>query len=140
MVGLRAAILLGAALLPGCALVDQTTFNPEAGKRPVIPSAPAPVAARPPEPGPPPLLTISLPQAGDVRAELARAVAAARARKPDVVFDVVETTGAEPLATVGREAAAVARLIVAQGVPASRVRLIARPAPEAGREVRVYVH
>jgi hypothetical protein len=126
-------------LLPGCKLVDQTTFNPQAGKRPVI--APPP----PPPPGPPApdanaLLTVHFPLVGDPAADVAKAVAAARARKPDVDFDVVEVSAATPPADVGKDAAEVARMITAQGVPASRIKLAARPSPGAGREVRVYVH
>ena len=65
------------------------------------------------------------------------AVAAARARKRDVVFDVVEIT---PGTAAGSEAAEIAQIIVAQGVPAARVNLSARPVPDVAREVRVFVH
>ena len=130
--------LLALLLLPGCTLIDQTTFNPEAGKRPDIPRPP-PVAAAP-APDPAALMTIRFPQASDLRADVARAVAAARARKPDVAFDVAELTASGPESKIGADAAEVARLIIAQGIPASRVRLMVRPMPGAGREVRVYVH
>jgi len=135
----RRAILLGAALLPGCTLVDQTTFNPNAGKRPEIPRPPAPPPA-PPPPDPAALVTIRLPYSGDLRANIATAVAAARARKRDVAFDVVEVTSAGPDANPGADAAEVARIITAQGVPASRVRLMLRPTAGQNREVRVYAH
>jgi hypothetical protein len=135
----RRAILLTAALLPGCTLVDQTTFNPNAGKRPDIPRPPPPPPV-PPPPDPAALVTIRLPYAGDLRGTIASAVAAARARKRDVAFDVVEVTNAPPDANPGAEAAEVARIITAQGVPASRVRLMVRPTPEPRREVRVYAH
>ncbi len=115
----RRALLLIAGALPGCTLIDQRTFNPDAGKRPEMPKAPTPQAPAPPEPGPPPLLTIRLPTTADLRADIAKAVADARQRKPTVVFDVVEVSG-EASATVGAEAEEVARLITAQGVPASR--------------------
>ncbi len=134
----RRAILLVSAGLSGCTLVDQRTFNTDAGRPPVHPRPPAPPAPlAPPEPGAPPLLSIRLPAPGDLRATIARSVAAARARKPDVTFDVVEIT---PGVSAGAEAAEIATLIVAQGVPPARVRLSARPIPDVAREVRVFVH
>lgn len=134
----RRAILLALAGLSGCTLVDQRTFNSDAGRPPVRPKPPAPPAPlAPPEPGPPPLLSIRLPAPADLPATIARSVAAARARKRDVVFNVVEFT---PGTSAGREAAEIAELIVAQGVPAARVHLSARPIPDISREVRVFVH
>lgn len=134
----RRAILLALAALSGCTLVDQRTFNPDAGRPPVRPKPPAPPAPlAPPEPGPPPLLSIRLPAPADLPATIARSVAAARARKRDVVFDVVEFT---PGTSAGHEAAEIANLIVAQGIPPARVRLSARPVPDIAREVRVFVH
>ena len=133
----RRAVLLALAGLSGCTLVDQRTFNADAGRppdRPKPPPPPAPLA--PAEPGPPPLLSIRLPAPADLRATIARSVAAARARKRDVVFDVVEFT---PGTSAGREAAEIADIIVAQGVPTARVRLSARPVPDIAREVRVFV-
>ncbi|GAC1347553.1 MAG: hypothetical protein NVSMB18_32830 [Acetobacteraceae bacterium] len=130
-------LLLVLATLPGCSLVDQTTFNPEAGKRPAAAvAAAAPAAA--PAPDPRALLTIGLPITADIRPDLAKAVAAARARKPDVAFDVVEIVGL-PDATLGADAATVARMIEAQGIPAARVQLAARPDPAATHQIRVYV-
>lgn len=134
----RRALLLGAGLLSGCTLIDQRTFDPDAGKRPDVPKLPAPPAALPPEAGPPPLLIIRLPTSGDLRGGIAKAVAAARQRKPSVVFDVVEITG-DGGADVGAEAAEVAQIIIAQGVPAARVHLAARPVPNGPHEVRVFV-
>lgn len=134
----RRAVLLMLAGLSGCTLVDQRTFNPDAGRPPIHPKPPAaPAPLAPPEPGPPPLLSIRLPASADLRATIARSVAAARARKRDVVFDVVEIT---PGTSAGREAAEIADLIVGQGVPAARVKLSARPIPDVAREVRVFVH
>lgn len=93
-------------------------------------------------PGPPALLTLRMP--GDHNAAIRQAVASARARKPDVVFDVMASVPLESVPTVEEAAAAdaatIARAIVAAGVPQSRVRLTARP--EAGaepRDIRVYV-
>ena len=73
---------------------------------------------------------------------LRKAVADAKARKPTVVFDVVEMQPPDLAvdAPMGIEAAAVARMIVAQGVLPGRVRLVARPdAAAVAREVRDYV-
>ena len=125
------------AALPGCTLVDQNTFNPSAGAVPVIPLAP--VVAAPLPSGPPSLLTVQPGQ--PIQDAVRRAVAAARSRKGDVMFDVVAMVPADDQAAVSSaEAGAVARAITAQGVPSSRVRLFARPeAGLAGREVRVYV-
>ncbi len=135
------------AALPGCTLIDQNTFNPAASAVPIIPAAPA-VAVVPAPPGPPPLLTL---QPGQPAQDAVRqAVAAARRRKPDVVFDVVAMVPAgtaadgavaeNQAASSSAEAGAVAHAITAQGVPPGRVRLFARPeAGLTGREVRVYV-
>ena len=147
---MRGALLVLATLaggaLPGCTLIDQTTFNPAAGKAPVIPAAPVAASVAAPQ-GPPPLLTLRPGQ--PVQDAVRQAVTAARRRKPDVVFDVVAMlpggagTGAEPddgTASSSAEAGTVARAIAAEGVLPTRVRLFARP--EAGlteREVRVYV-
>lgn len=134
MIGRRTLLLVSGALA-GCSLVDQRTFNPQAGVRPNFAPPPVPVAAAP-ESGPPPLFTVRLPIEGDLRADIARPVRAARARKAGVVFDVVELT---PDNAAGGEAELVARAIIAQGVPPAQVRLAARPVPGGAREVRVYV-
>ena len=134
----RRAAILGLAGLSSCTLIDQRTFNPAAGQPPVHATAPAPpLPLAPPEPGAPPLLSIRLPGPSDLRSTVAKAVAAARARKRDVVFDVVEITSGT---VAGAEAAEIARLVTAQGVPASRVNLSARPIPNVAHEVRVFVH
>ncbi len=134
----RRAAMLALAGLSGCTLVDQRTFNPEAGMPPARPTAPPPpLPSAPPEPGAPPLLSIRLPGPPDLRTTVARAVAAARKRKRDVAFDVVEIT---PGPSVGSEAAEIAKMIAAQGVPASRINVSARPVPNVAREVRVFVH
>ena len=133
----RAAALAGLAGLAGCSLIDQRTFNPQAGMRPTFPSPAVPVAVAP-EPGPRPLLTVRPPvDPAQLRADLAKAVGAARRVKPGVIFDVVELTpqSVDP----GADAASVAQLIVAQGVPQSRVHLAARPITAGSPEVRVYV-
>ena len=129
-------------LLPGCTLIDQNTFNPNAGAVPVIPPAPVAAVVPPPPPGPPPLIALRMVQAGAYQAKLREAVALAHARKPTVEFDVTEIVppSAEAAPGLGRDAATIARDIEGLGVPSSRVHLLARPeAGAAGREVRVYV-
>jgi len=138
------AVLAGGAL-PGCTLIDQNTFNPNARAVPVIPAAPVAAAVAVPS-GPQPLLTLRPGQ--PVQDAVRQAVVAARRRKPDVVFDVVAMlpggagtdAGLEDPTSSSAEAGTVARAIAAQGVPPGRVRLFARPeAGLAGQEVRVYV-
>lgn len=106
---------------------------------PAAPPTPVPAAAFP---GPPPLLILPAGQPGKdaVRA----VVAAARARKPGVEFDVVAILPGTPTDEAARSAtlgaAEVARQIVAQGVPQSRVRVLARPEPAATvGDIRIYV-
>lgn len=133
---LSAALLL--VLSGGCTLIDQRTFNPDAGK-------PPPVAAAPPTPAapaaPPALLTVRFDRPAALEAPVRQAVALARARKPDAAFDVVSVVpDAGAVGVGGDEAARVARLITAQGVPAARVNLQVRLDPAAGaRDVRVFV-
>lgn len=132
--------------MPGCTLIDQNTFNPAASARPIVPRPPIAAAVAAP-PGPPPLLTLRPGQ--PLQDAVRQAVAAARRRKPDVVFDVVamlpddagmEAGPGNQTASSSAEAGTVARAITAQGVPPGRVRLFARPAAGlSGREVRVYV-
>jgi hypothetical protein len=80
---------------------------------------------------------------------LRAAVAAAQARKPDVVFEVASTapaTGpADAQIAAARDGAAaaaeVARAIAGLGVPNRRISLAARTDPDAkAPEIRVYVH
>ena len=137
------SVLGVAGWLAGCTLVDQNTFHPGAGAAPVIPPAPVKVVA-PVTPGPQPFLVIA-PNAkpADYAAVVRKAVDSARARKPDVVFDVVEMEKPDAAAdtVLGEAAVQVAEAIVRQGVPPARVRLDARPDGTAiPREVRVFVH
>lgn len=136
------------ALLGGCALIDQTTFNPDAGKPPVVAMRPPPAPVLPAPSGPPALLTVRLGNEAPFADELRDAVAAARARKRDVAFDVVAVApvGGSPAEQAaraeagGEEAARVAEVIVSEGIPSSRVRLGSRTEPSVlAREVRVYV-
>lgn len=133
----RTGLLVGLLLTCGCSLVDQTTFNPRAADAPAIP---VPAKAVPPPGGPPALVVIENPAARAYGESLARAVAAARARKADVVFDVVEIEPPDTAVPASEAAVEVARGIIAAGVRPDRVRLVARP--EGGRppgEIRVYV-
>lgn len=132
-------LALAGLVLPGCTLIDQNTFNPAVSAVPVVARAPA---VPPASTAVPPLLTLRPGEAaqGVVR----QAVAAARSRKADVVFDVVamvpESADDDQVTRASVEAGTVARLVRAQGVTPDRVRLLARPeAGLAGREVRVYV-
>jgi len=144
---LRAALLV--LLLGGCALVDQRTFDPQAGAPPVVPKPP--VAAAQPDRalgGMAPFVTIRLGQDTGYDAAVGQATAEALARKPDARFTVLTavppgTTDAEAyaVAQAGSEAARIASLIERHGVPASRVQLQARAEPNLpARELRIYVH
>ena len=135
-------IAFAALLATGCTLIDQNTFNPHARDAPVIPPAPKPPVAAAAIPGPPPLMVIGTTDQAAYADALRKAVALARARKPGVMFDVVEMQPPDvpSTATIGANAAAVARLIVAQGVPQTQVRLAVRPdAAAPPQQVRVYV-
>ena len=138
----RITVPLCAVLLAGCTLIDQRTFNPQAG-----------VPAKPPAaPGPPaivPLVTINLAKAiPDYAASLHQSVANALARKPDVQFDVVSVvpaagTPAEQVAAatgITADARAIARAINADGVDDGNIHLSARSdAGVTAREVQVFV-
>jgi hypothetical protein len=139
----HAAFMLAAGTLAGCTLIDQNTFYPGAKDAPAIAEAPKPAVETPKPPGPPPLVTIS-PGArpADYAVILGKAARDARARKPDVMFDVVEMEkpDAPPDTIMGAGAADVARELVANGVAPARIRLVARPdASAVAKEVRVYV-
>ena len=131
-----------AVLLCGCTLVDQRTFNPNAGKPPVIPQPPGPPAQLP-------LVTIDFGQPNPDYAEsLRQAVDSALARKPDAEFEVatvVPATGtpADQVAaaqTLTPDARQVARDIAADGVADERIQLTARALPSVGtRQVQVFV-
>lgn len=133
------ALLLAVA---GCKLIDQRTFNPNAGKLPAPPVVIGPSA--------PPLLTIRVDDPTlSYEPILRQQVAAALARKPDVVFDVVTvvpatgTPAAQTAAATGviADARQVARAINNEGVDDPRIHLAARSEPGlAAREIRVFVH
>ncbi len=131
-------LLLGA----GCTLVDQRTFNPQAGKRPVV-------AAIGPGPAPP-LVTVDYAKPNpQYAAALHQAVADAVAAKPDVQFDVVTvvpasgTPAEQVAAATGLTASAreIARAINGDGIDDDRIHLEARTDQAiASRQVRVFVH
>ncbi len=141
---LALAVVLSGCTLAGCTLIDQNTFRPGAGAAPVIPPA-APVLTQGPLPGPAPLLIIAPQEVATSDPALRQAIAAARARKPDVAFDVIAILpGAPPPDDLAHasihDAEDVARRLVTLGVPQSRVRLVARPEAAAlSRDVRVFV-
>ena len=127
MIARRGALLLAAVSLAGCTLIDQTTFNPQAGEpppKPVPPPAPAP-----PPPGPPPLLVVGPAGPAGQEAAIRGAATAALSRRPGVLFDVVEIQppNAPADAAIGANARRVAELIAASGAPAGAVRLAVRP-------------
>ncbi len=137
----RTATLL-CCLLAGCTLVDQRTFDPQAGIVKTVPLPPGPAAIVP-------LLTIDLAKANpDYRAALDQAVAEAVSRKPDVAFEVVSVvpatgTPAEQVAAatgITGDARDIARAINAAGVDDGRIHLSARADPAARtRQVQVFV-
>ena len=130
------------AVLCGCTLVDQRTFNPDAGKPPVIPQRPGPPAILP-------LVTIDFGQPDPDYAEpLRQAVDSALARKPDAKFEVatvVPATGTpadqvSAAQTLTPDARQIARAIAADGVADERIQLTARALPSVGtRQVQVFV-
>ncbi len=140
---LLAACLLAVPLVlaGGCTLVDQRTFNPDAGKPPVIPLPPGP-------PAPKPVVTIDFATPNpDYTQSVREAVEAALSRKPDAAFEVatvVPATGTpadqvSAAQTLTPDARQVAREVAAEGVPDERIALTARAVPGLGsRQVQVF--
>ena len=140
---LLAALALVLSLAAGCTLIDQRTFNPQAGARPKPPP--------PAGPGPAlPLVTIDFGKPNpQYAAALHQAVADAIAIKPDVAFDVVTVvpgsgTPAEQVAAatgITADAREIARAINGSGVDDDRIHLEARSDPAVtSRQVQVFVH
>ncbi len=138
-----ACLLLLASLAGGCTLIDQRTFNPQAGMPPAIPAPVGPAVA-------PPLITIDFAHPNpDYTVMVRQAVEQAVARKPDVQFDVTtvvpavgtpadQAVAASALTADARE---IARVISSDGVDDDRVHLAARAEPGlTSRQVRVFVH
>ncbi|HET6182784.1 MAG TPA: hypothetical protein VFA03_04240 [Acetobacteraceae bacterium] len=141
----RPALLAAiAALLASCRLIDQTTFKPAPEAKPPAPAPAGPAldtrtALMVIEPGT---------QLENYKGVLHDAVAAARARNPEVVFDVISVVpGRGSLSdqvkaadALRPQAVAVAQALIESGAPMDRVELGARPDPQVQRaEIRVYV-
>jgi len=128
-------VLLAAAALAGCKLVDQTIFAPSPEEKQVVQA--------PPQADPrAPLITIGYATPNPNYQEVLRyAVHTAETRAPGVQYDVIAMlpAGGDAAQAQGN-GVEVMRGILAQGVPASRIHLGLRTEP-AGltREVRVYV-
>ena len=131
------------ALVAGCKLIDQRTFNPRAGLGPPDP----PTITTAPTPA---LITIDFEKPDPAyEQQLRQAVDLAVGRKPNVEFDVVTVvpakgTPAEQVTaatSIRGDARDVARVISSEGVDDDRVHLLARAeAGAAGRQVQVFVH
>ncbi len=139
---------MGMALLglAGCGLIDQRTFDPQAGIKPVPPK---PVLA-PLPPGAPPLVTIDFTRGAPPYQEaVANALRMALARRSDAIFTVetlVPVTGSpEAQADEARAGAATARqvaeIIVGAGADPGQIELTVRADPARHTErVLVRVH
>ncbi len=140
---IRSALLLCAALLAGCTLIDQRTFNPRAGLPPLPKAGGGPA-------GNVALVTIDLSKANpDYAAALHQAVGEAVGRKPNVEFEVISvvpatgTPAAQVAAATGitGDAREIARAINQDGVDDSRIHLTARADPGVStRQVQIFVH
>ncbi len=140
----RAAWAVPLLLLSGCTLLDQ---------RSIAPAAVAPTGAEMAELAVPPnrvaLIRVRFDQPDPaLKDTLRQAVEAARARKPDVVFDVVAllppgrsaTADRDAALQAGRDGLAVLQALRELGVPAAALSLGARVEPGAsGRVVLVFV-
>ena len=139
---LRITVLAGSALLFGCTLVDQRTFDPQAGVAKLVPAPPGPAPTLP-------LVTIDVSRPNPTyAAALEAAVRDAVGRKSDVVFDVVSVvpatgTPAQQVAAatgITGDARDIARAINADGVDDDRIHLSARADPGVtSRQVQVFV-
>jgi hypothetical protein len=140
-----AGVMLLAALLDGCHLIDQRDFNPNAGKPPV----PKVAAAKGPF-GPGALLTISYANGDPAYAQaLSEAVTRALRAKPNVLFTV---QGLVPLAGDANAQAAslqeatgttreIAEAIVTDGADQGQIELAVRVDQGVkAKEVQVFVH
>ena len=139
--------MLLAMLLLGCRLVDQRTFE-QAGLYPgaaQLQRADFALKALPP----PPLATIRF-GAGDTgwQPALIAASREARARKPNVVFDIVTPIPIHASLDIqdqaqksgAKDAAAVAEVLQADGVSADQIRIGSRgDSGQPPREIEVYV-
>jgi hypothetical protein len=127
--------------LPGCKLIDQTTFAPSPEAAPAAPqtaaapAAPATEARRP-------LVVIDYGRVTPEYRDLLRlAVHAAQARDPQVQYDVVAIAPTADAAPAMQDhAAEVMRTIMLDHVPEGRIHLGLRVDPSQNvNQVRVYV-
>ncbi len=145
----RALAILSCCVLPaGCNLIDQRSFDRNAGRAPV-PRAPPPVVSTV-RPIPPLFVVRSGRPEQDWQPDLRTAVAQALSRKPNVLFTVesVAPVASSPAAQAASLRAAVALqgrpvagAIAADGATSAQVELTALSDPAVkAPEVRVYVH
>ncbi len=131
----RALLALLGGSLAGCKLIDQRTFRADP------PPAPPPPPPPPPVPwGPTPLATIHPRPGLELSAALRPLVLAARARKPDVAFEVAETgKDTDSILALAPAGQAVAAALLGLGVPRGRITLAMRvdAAADPG-EIRLY--
>jgi hypothetical protein len=128
-------MLAAVVLLTGCKLVDQRTFAPSPEAKTTAPAQPK-VDPRDP------LVTIGYSEPNPNYQDVLRyAVREAEARAPNVQFDVIAVLPANGDAAMAQHRAAdVMQAIMAQGVPAERIRLGIRTEPAAMvQQVRIYV-
>ncbi len=133
--------------LSGCKLIDQTTFAPSPSKNPVVASpapAAAPVQARVDTRVP--LVTIDQgTPVSSYRKVLRSVVLAARARDPNVQFDITMVVPAQgdaltAVTATRPEAAALMQEMTADGISDSNIHLrAATDARLTQRQIRVYV-
>ena len=121
-------------LIGGCTLIDQRTFNPDAGRAPVVPAPPAALVVAPTDPRA--LFTLRPPATLDAAAQdvLTRVIRAALARKPKATFAAVAILPAAGADT--GQAEAVLRAVIAAGVAPGQTILRAQSGSPA--ETRVY--
>ena len=142
------SVLFCCALLCGCKLIDQRTFDRNAGRAPV-PHVHAPVGHGP-APIPPLFVVHAGEPAGDWQPDLRAAVAEALARKPNALFTVESVVPPAPSpaaqaaslqASVTLRGRPVADAITRDGAEPSQVEMTATADPAVkAPEVRVYVH
>jgi len=142
---LTLTLTLPLLLLAGCKLIDQRSFNPQAGLPPARPVLPALHIS-----GPTPLVSISYTTADPPYAdELANAVKRALAVKPNVLFSVqtlvpltssieAQQAALSAATPTGRE---IGEAIIADGADQGQIELSVRTDPAVKvKEVRIFVH
>lgn len=138
--------IMGGMALEGCDLIDQRTFNPDAGRRPSVPPPPPPAAPPPPVP---PLVEFS---AGTPAAQwektLKDGAKQALARKASVLF-VVQFEAAGNLSPDGQhqhlenmikqDGSRIVQVLVDGGVPAPQIEMSAHSWGGNTDMIKVYV-